>query len=113
MNHQGRAPGRRSPRTGLEATLRPGPAGAAPTSVPGPSRGERSFESCMSGAPVADGAPWMPPAGLDYYAALARALTPADMAQLAARRAYRMARRRLYRRDGCEPFEAVLTSHGA
>ncbi|HEY8208654.1 MAG TPA: alginate lyase family protein [Myxococcaceae bacterium] len=54
----------------------------------------------------------MPPAGLEYYAAIARSLTPADLAHLAARRAYRLARRRLYRRDGCEPFEAVLVSHG-
>ena len=55
----------------------------------------------------------MPPAALDYYAALARSLTPAELAQLAARRAYRMARRRLYRRDRRpEPFEAVLASHG-
>jgi len=54
----------------------------------------------------------MPPGGLDYYAALARTLTPGDLAQLAVRRAYRMARQNLYRRDGSEPFEAVLTSHG-
>jgi heparinase II/III-like protein len=54
----------------------------------------------------------MPPGDLNYYTALARSLTPVDLAQLAVRRAYRMARRNLYRRDGPEPFEAVITSHG-
>ena len=55
----------------------------------------------------------MPPVGFDYYAALARTLTPVDLAQLAVRRAYRMARRNLYKRDSTEPFAAVLSSHGA
>jgi hypothetical protein len=54
----------------------------------------------------------MPSSGLDYYATLARSLSPADLAQLAARRAYRMARQRLYRRGEAEPYQAVLASHG-
>jgi hypothetical protein len=64
------------------------------------------------GARVAD-AGEDPVGTLDYYSALARALTPSELARFTARRAYRLARRRLYRRpEDPSSIRAVLASHG-
>ena len=77
-----------------------------PDPTPLPAHGRALARALLRGEAMAPGA-------LGRYTALVRLLAPGELAHLAARRAYRLARRRLYRRDGSRPLEALLGSHGA